>query len=428
MATNTWSAAANGVWSADGNWSLGHAPLAAEDIVFDVTSVKNCTVDVSPSVASLTISVAYTGVWDMTGQTMTIAGNMSDHGITGAHTYGNGFVFNGASAAVEFHPGNAAGAVCTNAILTFNGTTAPTLALNTQLSVKPFKQLILAASVPLTVSGVYSLYITGPCPVISTGAGSSLASSTFLELTGTAAGNIWNIAGTFSGTGGIIVYMGASSIIINIPATTHTGTGALYLNSGVLAWTNSTFLVTGNLSFAGALTCSGAGAGTLLDFNNFNAAFTGSLNLSSVNNTLTIRLRSGTFTCTTLTLPATANYTLYFDDAIINTAGNLLCSAAATVYAGNAVITMGLPPATHNITTNTKVLPTLRLNSPGKILTLVDNVTCTNFIVLNGTVLYGAFTITTAVKNPVFSANVPLSPMTLSTCINMLPASIVSMR
>jgi len=428
MATNTWSAAANGVWSADGNWSLGHAPLAAEDIVFDITSVKNCTVDVSPSVTSLTISVAYTGVWDMTGQTMTIAGNMSDHGITGAHTYGNGFVFNGASAAVEFHPGNAAGAVCTNAILTFNGTTAPTLALNTQLSVKPFKQLILAASVPLTVSGLYALYITGPCPVISTGAGSSLASSALLELTGNAAGDIWNIAGTFSGTGSVSAYMGASSIIINVPATTHTGTGGLYLNAGVMAWTNSTFLVTGNLSFAGSLVCSGAGAGTLLDFNNFNAAFTGSLILSSSNNTLTIRLRSGTFTCTALTLPALANYTLYFDDAIINMAGNLLCSAAATVYANNAVITMGLPTTTHSITTNTKVLPTLRLNSPGKILTLVDNVTCTNFIVLNGTVLYGAFTITTAVKNPVFSANVPLSPMTLSTCINLLPASIVSMR
>jgi hypothetical protein len=222
--------------------------------------------------------------------------------------------------------------------------------------------------------------------------------------------------------------MGASSIIINIPATTHTGTGAFYLNIGLLAWTNSTFLVTGNLSFGGALTCGGAGVGTLLDFNGYNAAFTSAIILSSSNNTLTIRLRSGTFTCTALTLPALANYTLYFDDAIINMAGSLLCSAAATVYANNAVITMGLPTTTHSITTNTKVLPTLRLNSPGKILTLVDNVSCTNFIVLNGTVLYGAFTITTAVKNPVFSANVPLSPMTLSTCINLLPASIVSMR
>jgi len=195
-----------------------------------------------------------------------------------------------------------------------------------------------------------------------------------------------------------------------------------------LAWTNSTFLVTGNLSFGGTLTCGGAGAGTLLDFNGYNAAFTSTITLYGTNNTLTIRLRSGTFTCTALSLPALANYTLYFDDAIINMAGSLLCSAAATVYANNAVITMGLPTTTHSITTNTKVLPTLRLNSPGKILTLMDNVTCTNFIVLNGTVLYGAFTITTLVMNPSISANESLRPIFPSTCINMISIPYVSVR
>jgi hypothetical protein len=58
----------------------------------------------------------------------------------------------------------------------------------------------------------------------------------------------------------------------------------------------------------------------------------------------------------------------------------------------------------------------------------MDNVSCTNFIVLNGTVLYGAYTITTLVMNPSISANESLRPIFPSTCINMISIPYVSVR
>jgi len=442
MATNTWSAAANGVWSADANWSLGHAPLAAEDIVFDVTSVKNCTVDVSPSVTSLTISVAYTGVWDMTGQTMTIAGNMSDHGITGAHTYGNGFVFNGASAAVEFHPGNTAGAVCTNAILTFNGTTAPTLALNTQLSVKPFKQLILAASVPLTVSGVYALYITGPAPLVVAPVGTTFTVNTPLDIVVTVAGDLWNIDGTFNGSATHTPKIGASSITVNVPATAYTGTGAITFSFDTAARTNSTWLWTGNMSWGSGVGCTvnvaGSGAGTIVDFNNYNVTTTSTtgIMIGTTNTTLAVFMRSGTFTAPgVFRVYDYAGNTVNFNDSIVNLSSAvgigsdyLTFGTLVTVNAGNGIITLTPTGSDAYITSGGKALPTIRINASGKVVTLAGNLICTNLIVYAGTLNYNGKTLTTTIKNVSQSVNVPLSPVTVSTCINLLPASIVSMR
>jgi len=64
MAVNVWSAAGAGNWSAGGNWSLGHAPQAGEDVLFDNTSVQNCTVDVADFLTilgDLTVADTYTG-------------------------------------------------------------------------------------------------------------------------------------------------------------------------------------------------------------------------------------------------------------------------------------------------------------------------------------------------------------------------------
>lgn len=65
MATNTWAAAADGNWNLAGNWSLGHVPQAGEDVVFDGTSVKNCTMNthIFASLGSFTVALAYTGVF-----------------------------------------------------------------------------------------------------------------------------------------------------------------------------------------------------------------------------------------------------------------------------------------------------------------------------------------------------------------------------
>ena len=62
MADNTWSAVGADNWSTDAAWSLGHKPQAGEDVIFDATSVQNCSVDGSTELlGSLTFAEAYTG-------------------------------------------------------------------------------------------------------------------------------------------------------------------------------------------------------------------------------------------------------------------------------------------------------------------------------------------------------------------------------
>lgn len=64
MATNTWIASSAGNASTDANWSLGHAPLTGEDVVFDGTSVNNCLWDIAATTAvpnSITLAAGYTG-------------------------------------------------------------------------------------------------------------------------------------------------------------------------------------------------------------------------------------------------------------------------------------------------------------------------------------------------------------------------------
>jgi len=78
MAVNVWSAAGAGNWSAGGNWSLGHAPQAGEDVLFDNTSVADCTNDVAAGayLGSFTIADTYTGTFDLNSKTMRCTGNV----------------------------------------------------------------------------------------------------------------------------------------------------------------------------------------------------------------------------------------------------------------------------------------------------------------------------------------------------------------
>ena len=61
MVANTWIAAGPGDWDDDGNWSLGHSPIAGEDPTFDGTSVNNCNANDDTPTGVLTIAAGYTG-------------------------------------------------------------------------------------------------------------------------------------------------------------------------------------------------------------------------------------------------------------------------------------------------------------------------------------------------------------------------------
>lgn len=62
MASLTWNAGANGaVASSAGSWTPVQAPAAGDDLTFNGTSVKTCTMDLIVSITSLTVTTLYTG-------------------------------------------------------------------------------------------------------------------------------------------------------------------------------------------------------------------------------------------------------------------------------------------------------------------------------------------------------------------------------
>ena len=61
MAERVWSASGAGSASTAGNWSGGSAPTSSDTVVFNNTSVENCTWDVT-AVSTITVASTYTGV------------------------------------------------------------------------------------------------------------------------------------------------------------------------------------------------------------------------------------------------------------------------------------------------------------------------------------------------------------------------------
>ena len=83
-ATVTWSnGGGNGLWSNPANWG-GALPAPGDDVVFNGTSVSNCTVDLATNqLGSLTVSAGYSGAVLFKagsiqgGSSMTLAGNLT---------------------------------------------------------------------------------------------------------------------------------------------------------------------------------------------------------------------------------------------------------------------------------------------------------------------------------------------------------------
>lgn len=91
MPTNTWVASSAGLASNPANWSLGRAPITSDDVVFDGTSVNNCSWDVAGRFAvslltgySGTVSITVNGVEldDTTVAAGTIRGDTFSRGVT----------------------------------------------------------------------------------------------------------------------------------------------------------------------------------------------------------------------------------------------------------------------------------------------------------------------------------------------------------
>lgn len=80
MTTNTWKAAVTGNWNIASNWSLGHVPLATEDVAITLAGTYDVTLTKPQSVHSISLG-ASSGV-----ETLTVTGNLT---IASASTIGS---------------------------------------------------------------------------------------------------------------------------------------------------------------------------------------------------------------------------------------------------------------------------------------------------------------------------------------------------
>jgi len=97
VATNTWNGGGStNNWSENANWSSGLAPISTDAVSFDATSTKNCTIDVSTTIASLTLATGY-GAGILTGAATGITVNINgDFTLAAANTvvFGNNSIWN----------------------------------------------------------------------------------------------------------------------------------------------------------------------------------------------------------------------------------------------------------------------------------------------------------------------------------------------
>lgn len=349
MAVKTWQPAADSSWSVDASWG-GTKPAAGDSVVFDATSVKNCTVDENPaSLISVTIQVTYTGQIIMGTSSWTLTGNW---------TWGANCTVSEGTSLVTF--------ITNAAIVTSNGKKFYDVTFNQAATNFSFADaaslhsLTLTAgnftntSGALTASGDVNFNGTGTLTlgnITLTGASSTLHfNSTLGTCTATACTTTFN--GTTAtvldddkainfqalvlGAAAVFTSSGAAaSTFINSTTTCTVGAGAtLTLN------TTTNFSLTGNASFItflGAYTFNGTGAlffnprnvtGTTLPAityggsgvwtfrvqiaGNTGVTFTGNLNLGTAGftvlntaaNTLTISMVSYNLTCGTFTCGA----------------------------------------------------------------------------------------------------------------------------
>jgi len=189
VATRTWSAAADANWSAVSSWDGGASvPATTDAIVFDATSIKNCTID-------------NLGTWS--GGTFTIAATYS--GIISQNTG-----INITTAAYS----QAAGTFTAHAAATFTSTTY-------SVSAGVFTQggVFTCTTFGVTGSGTF----TGGSAGMTTGA---LTFSNTASLTATS--GTWSCSGsmtlantpTFNAHGGTIALVASTTVTINMSGVT----------------------------------------------------------------------------------------------------------------------------------------------------------------------------------------------------------------
>jgi hypothetical protein len=373
---NVWSALGPGNWSANGNWSLGVAPVLADDVIFNATSVQNCTIDVSPSVNSITFAAAYSGNWTAVGQTMTCTLGFSHDG-TGTSHFGNGLTCNGNASTLHIGAGvgAATGSFCN---LVFNGVVA--MVFDDDKGIQ-FNSLITGAGAVLTSSGASTnTFSTGGIPLII-GNASTLTLNTTTNFYSTAAGQLYSTPGayTFNGTGTITFYATGAGFVFTAPALTFTGTSGNFGFIAGLGTNNAIINQTGNIiaNSVGTFRIYAGIANTSFTWNTGGFAISntgGNLRLgaSIATGVLTFNCGASAITMKVYNEYAVGASTINMQTAQFTCAGSWTFGVTNTINPGSSSVTI---TTTSTVTSNGKSFFDFTVNSGANTVTCADALT-----------------------------------------------------
>jgi hypothetical protein len=374
MPNNTWSAGGAGNWSVNGNWSLGVAPVLADDVIFDATSVQDCTIDVSPSVNSITFTAAYSGNWSAAGQTMTCAVDFS-HSGTGTSNFGNGVTCNGNTSTV-FIAAGVGGISAAFCCFTMNTVTSGTLDFNK--TVAP-NCLNLGANAIVEIKGTVSQIFSSASPALTFTNGGTLIVSKSVTFSVSIALEIVSIPGaapTITGTVGQQLNLRVQNPAANatIPALTVSN-----INLGIYAFSSAG----GIISLAGDISCGPlvlfAQGGSVVGTINTSGYAINATGIVVGNNTaggtLTVNFSNSVVNCSSFDGATynvgTTNFNLQTSQWTCS--GDWTFGSNHTVNPGASSVTIA---NTSTITSNGKSFYDLTVNAAAKVITCADALTC----------------------------------------------------
>jgi hypothetical protein len=404
MPNNIWSAAGVGNWSTNGNWSLGVAPVLADDVIFNNTSVQNCTIDVSPTVNSITFAANYSGNWTAVGQTMTCTLGFSHDG-TGTSNFGNGMTCNGLAS--TFHVGAGVGTVtATSCVLTMNGTTG--MILDEDKGVFAFKSLTLGASAKVTISGAATNSFRSTSNPLILGNNSTLTinKTTYFILSATANWHSIGTGCTINGSFPIFFAVDANSITCSLPTLTYTGTGLINILEINGVRTGVTIQLAGNLTAtSGNVALRAIAASTVTtNLNNYNISCSYIMCGGAAGATFTILFGNGSHSFGTFDgfTYNNAGTTISFQTCQIIATSAWTFGSNHTVNPGTFLVTI---TNTSTITSNGKSFFDLTINAAAKTITMADALICA----AGGDLTVTAGTLTTSIFNLTVGGDVSIT-------------------
>lgn len=391
---NIWSSVGSTNGNLGTNWSQGS--LASTDaLVWNNTSVVNCTLTATLTCGAITVASNYTGTLNDGGFAVNIAG------VVLINTGGT-FTASGTwtqTADGNFTLANSGTHSVASMSIVLQGTGTLTFAKTTAFNIKT----LTCAAAGKTTTYNTGAYQTGPFhtvgPLVTFGSGTfymdtSVYTNNYLSLYPKGSISAYSTSSTtfvFNGVStGIIVYPYTSSTTVSLDAMTATGTGVLTCSPWSTATAGVTYSLAGAISVPNFRPYVGEGVGTTNVFNSNNYAITASVGIqfgsATAGKTITYNMGSSVVTCGSFNSAGatynTGTMTLAFSTSTWTCKGAWTFGSNTTVTNTSASITFNTNSST--ITTASKTFPSLIFNEAGKTYTHSGTLTCASLTVTNG--------------------------------------------